>query len=53
MSIIQIYALTSDKLDDQVVEWYINLEEAVCLLKNREIIIVIIDFSVKIGSGKD
>lgn len=53
MNIIQVYAPTGDKQDEDVEIFYDSLDEAISLTKKGEITIVMGDFNAKIGRGAE
>lgn len=53
MTVIQAYAPTGDKSDDDIEGFYSTLDEASNLTKKGEITVVLGDFNAKIGKGKE
>lgn len=53
MNIIQVYAPTNDKKEDEVKKFYITLDEAMKLTKKGEITMVMGDFNSKLGHGAE
>lgn len=53
MNIIQTYAPTKDRPDDEIEQFYRNLEEIMRTTKKGEIITVLGDLNAKIGEGAD
>lgn len=51
LNIIQIYAPTADKYDDEIEDFYEHLKSIIRLTKKHEINIVIGDFNAKVGQG--
>ncbi|KAF2891103.1 hypothetical protein ILUMI_15070 [Ignelater luminosus] len=53
MNIIQIYAPTNHKADEQVEEFYVSVAEATKITTKGEIAIVLGDLNPRIGEGSD
>lgn len=51
LNIIQVYAPTNDKPDQEIEEFYNKIDEVMRLTKEGEITIIIGDFNAKIGRG--
>ena len=52
MNIIQVYAPTTDKEDDEVEEFYAELDDIFKSIKNSDITVVMGDFNAKVGKDK-
>lgn len=53
LNIIQIYASTNDKPDQEIKEFYNKIDEVMRLTKKGEITMIIEDFNAKVGSGAE
>lgn len=51
LNVIQIYAPTNDKTEQEIEEFYNKIDEVISLTKKGEITMVIGDFNAKIGAG--
>uniref|UniRef100_A0A8D8Y176 Craniofacial development protein 2 n=3 Tax=Cacopsylla melanoneura TaxID=428564 RepID=A0A8D8Y176_9HEMI len=52
INIIQVYAPTADKGDEEVLELYHSINEIMKKLKKEDVTIVMGDFNAKLGAGK-
>ena len=52
INIIQVYAPTSEKPDNEVEQFYGQIEQAIKLTKSNEINIILGDLNAKVGKGK-
>ena len=52
INIIQVYAPTSEKPDNEVEQFYGQIEQAIKLTKSNEINIILGDLNAKIGKAK-
>lgn len=53
LNIIQVYAPTLDKEDEEIEQFYADVEEAIQLVKRGEITIIMGDFNAKIKQGAE
>jgi len=53
ISIIQVYAPTSEASDNEIEDFYEKLDAAKAQCKSQEVIIVMGDFNAKIGEGRE
>lgn len=52
LNIIQIYAPTTDRPENEVKQLYKEIKELMKLVKKREILVVMGDFNAKVGQGR-
>lgn len=52
INIIQVYAPTSDRTDEEVEELYTSINQVIKNLNKQEILIVMGDFNARIGAGR-
>lgn len=52
-NIIQVYAPTSDHSDEEVEEFYSQIEDLIKKLPKHELLILMGDFNAKVGKGKE
>ena len=52
MSIIQVYALTSEHTDEEIEAFYEDFDKAKRQCKSQEIVLVMGDLNAKVGKGK-
>ncbi|XP_030757748.1 craniofacial development protein 2-like [Sitophilus oryzae] len=52
LNIIQVYAPTADKSDDEIANFYKELEVAWNHTKNHEVTVIMGDFNAKVGQGE-
>lgn len=51
INILQVYAPTADKPEDQVIEFYHSINEIIEKIPKHELLIVMGDFNAKLGAG--
>ena len=51
INILQVYAPTTDHSDDEVIEFYFKIIEALIKLPKKDLIITMGDFNAKVGQG--
>lgn len=52
LNIIQVYAPTADKVEEEIDQFYDDVQQALDITKNRDITIIMGDFNAKIGKGR-
>jgi len=53
MSVVQVYAPTSDNTDEQVKQFYADLETTLDDIPKKDIVIIANDWNAKVGSNNN